>query len=236
MPAVVKIATPSHFAADGDAVSSRPVPARAAKAATPHAAQASRYPLRNMPIRATRAGPADPPPINRVHSTATGATDGSIIAAIIITHKPRNGSSARPMVPGPLPMRRASITVTAHATAASAATASHGRASWRRGSACTGRVPAARPAWSAMTRPPGSAFVAEIGHEAVGSGEIGAPVAVVAHILGGSLPDRLRDGAERGVRDHTRPLAVHPNHLVTAHRQGARDLGVQRAVGLLERD
>ena len=67
--------------------------------------------------------------IRRVHSTATGATDGSIIAAIIIAHSPRKGSSARPMVPGPLPMFRASRAVTAQATAASAATLIHGGAS-----------------------------------------------------------------------------------------------------------
>jgi hypothetical protein len=69
--------------------------------------------------------PAEEPLINRVHSTATGATDGSIIAAIITAHSPRRGSSARPMVPGPLPMSLASITVGAHAAAASAATAIH---------------------------------------------------------------------------------------------------------------
>ena len=103
-----------------------------------------------MLIRAARAGPADPPPIRRVHSTATGATDGSIIAAIITTHSPRKGSSARPMVPGPLPMLRASMMVTAHATAASAATATHGTASRRGARACTGPPAEAGPAWSAM--------------------------------------------------------------------------------------
>jgi hypothetical protein len=81
-----------------------------------------------MPIRRPRAGPAEAPAIRRVHSTATGATDGSIIAAIITSHSPRKGSSVRPMVPGPLPMCRARRTVTAHATAASAATAIHGTA------------------------------------------------------------------------------------------------------------
>ena len=42
MPAAAKIATPSHFAAVGDAVSSLPVPARAAKATAPDTAHASR--------------------------------------------------------------------------------------------------------------------------------------------------------------------------------------------------
>ena len=42
MPAVTKIATPSHFAAVGDAASSRPVPMRTAKTTAPNAAQASR--------------------------------------------------------------------------------------------------------------------------------------------------------------------------------------------------
>ena len=91
--------------------------------------------------------------IKRVHSTATGATEGSIIAAIITTHSPRKGSSVRPMVPGPLPMVRASMTVTAHATAASAATAIHGTASCRGGRACTGRITEAGPTWSAIAQP-----------------------------------------------------------------------------------
>ena len=77
----------------------------------------------------TRPGPVEALLIRRVHSTATGATDGSIIAAIITTQSPRKGSSARPIVPGPLPMLRARMTVTAQATAASAATAIHGGAS-----------------------------------------------------------------------------------------------------------
>ena len=145
----MKIATPSHFAAVGDAVSSRPDPARAAKAMIPATAQASRYPARNVAIRTGRPGPAGAPAIKRVHSTATGATDGSIIAAIITSHSPRKGSSARPMVPGPLPMVRASRTVTPHATAASAATAIQGTASCRGGTACTGRTAEAGPAWSA---------------------------------------------------------------------------------------
>src|SRR6516165_11321786 len=193
----MKIATPSHFAATGDAVSSRPAPARAAKATTPATAQASRYPPRNKPIRAARAGPAEAPLIRRVHSTATGATDGSIIAAIITTHSPRKGSSARPIVPGPLPMSRASMTVTTHAPAASSPTAIHGTASWRGGSACTGRAAEAGSETSAMAE---SAFVPEIGDEAVGPGEISAPGAVIAH------------------------------ELIAAHRQSTRDLGMRRAV------
>src|SRR5690349_15900781 len=129
MPAPVSIASPSHRADPGDAMTSRPVPARAAYATAPHAAQASRYPARNALIRAARVRPAEAPLISRAHSTATGAADGSIIAAIMTIHSPRNGSSARPMVPGPLPIVVASETVTAHATAASAATAIHGTAS-----------------------------------------------------------------------------------------------------------
>ena len=58
-----------------------------------------------------------------------GAYEGSIIAAIMTTYSPRKGSSARPMVLGSLPMVRASRTVTAHADAASVATAEpwHGK-------------------------------------------------------------------------------------------------------------
>jgi len=71
-------------------------------------------------------------------------------------HSPRKGSSARPIVPGPLPMSRASMTVTTHAPAASSPTAIHGTASWRGGSACTGRAAEAGSETSAMA---GSAFV-----------------------------------------------------------------------------
>ena len=59
------------------------------------------------------------------------------------------------MVPGPLPMVRASMTVTPHATAASAATAIQGTASCRGGTACTGRTAEAEPAWSAIAQAPG---------------------------------------------------------------------------------
>ena len=58
------------------------------------------------------------------------------------------------MVPGPLPMVRASMMVTAHATAAGAATALHSTTSWRGGRACTGRMTEAGPAWSAIAQPP----------------------------------------------------------------------------------
>ena len=61
----------------------------------------------------TRPVPVETPLIQRVQSTATGATDGNIIAAIISTHSPRKTGSARPMVPGPLPMLRACATVIA---------------------------------------------------------------------------------------------------------------------------
>ena len=107
----------------------------------------------NRLIRAARTQPDEAPVIKRVHSTATGATDGNIIAAIITTQTPRKGSRARPIVPGPLPMLSASAMVTTQAAAASAARAIHGRASWRRGRLCTGRARAADPAWLAMTEP-----------------------------------------------------------------------------------
>src|SRR5215471_3334269 len=134
-----------------------------------------------MAIRAARPRPVVAPAIKRVHSTPTGATDGSIIAAIITTHSPRKGSSARPMVPGPLPISRAKTMVTAHAATASAATAIHGTTSWRRGRACKGPVTEAWPAWLVIAKLR-SAFVPEVGDEAVSPGEIRAPVPVVADI------------------------------------------------------
>ena len=41
------------------------------------------------------------------YSVATGATAGSIIAAIITPHIGRNSTAVRSMVPAPLPMSRA---------------------------------------------------------------------------------------------------------------------------------
>src|SRR5215475_2821907 len=102
----------------------------------------------------------------RVHNTATGATEGSIIAAIITTHSPRNGTSARPMVPGPLPIWRLTTTVTAHAAAASAATAIQGTASSRDDRAFNGCAADSEPARSATAKT-SSAFVPEIGYETV---------------------------------------------------------------------
>src|SRR5579862_5692828 len=211
MPAPASIATPSHRADPGDAMTSRPVPARAAYATAPHAAQASRYPVRNALIRAARVRPAEAPLIKRAQRTATGAAEGNIIAAIMTTHSPRNGSSARPMVPGPSPIFLASVTVTAHAAAASAATTIHGTASWRRGRAVAVRA-ASAGASSAMA----SAFVPEVGYEAVGPVEFGVPVAVIADGLRPGLPEGLGDRGQRRVLDHRRPLAVHPEKLVAA--------------------
>lgn len=59
---------------------------------------------------------------------------------------------------------------------------------------------------------------------------------VVAHVFRRALPDGLSDSAEWRVRDHGRCLAIHSDELVAAHRKSARDLSVQRTVGLLERD
>ncbi len=42
---------------------------------------------------------------------STDGRGGTISIPVITTHSPRKGSSARPMVPGPLPMSRASMTV-----------------------------------------------------------------------------------------------------------------------------
>src|SRR6266516_5279119 len=196
----------------------------------------------NMPIRTTRPRPAAAPPIERVQSTATGATDGSIIAPIMRTHSTRKDGNARPIVPGPLPMPRACATVTAHAAAAIAASVSHGNASWRGGRLRQGWATAAGPAWSAILPARSviaaarSAFVPEVRDEAVRAGEIRVPVAVVARVPGRALPDGLGDGAERQVGEHPRPSAVPADKLITAHRKGASDLGVQRAVRLLERD
>jgi hypothetical protein len=76
----------------------------------------------------------------------------------------------------------------------------------------------------------------EISNKAVSSREFDRPVAVIAHVFRRALPNGLRNGAERRVGDHCWPVPVHPDELVAAHREGARNLSVQRAVGLLERD
>src|ERR1022692_3906237 len=72
-----------------------------------------------------------------------------------------------------------------------------------------------------------SACVLKVSDETVRSREVRAPVTVVAHIFRRALPDGLRDGAERRVRDHGRSRAIHPDELVAAHRKSARDLSVQ---------
>src|SRR5277367_5649958 len=61
---------------------------------------------------------------------------------------------------------------------------------------------------------PWSAFVPEIGDEAVRPREVGAPVPVIAHVLGRGLPDRLSHRAERRVRDDRWAPTVHPDYLV----------------------
>src|SRR5215468_4333781 len=71
-----------------------------------------------------------------------------------------------------------------------------------------------------------SAFVPEIGDEAVCSREVGAPETVVADVCGTSLADRLRDRTERRVGDHGRTLPVHADQLLTRHRQRPGDLSV----------
>src|SRR5262249_27681155 len=84
------------------------------------------------------------------------ATEGSIIAAIMVTQRPRKAGSARPMVPGPLPMLLDSATVTPHNPAATAATAAHGTASWRGGRLRMAEIAVrgseAGLAWPAMAR------------------------------------------------------------------------------------
>src|SRR3954469_19944552 len=57
----------------------------------------------------------------RAYSATVGAADGSIIAAIITTHTPRNQPSAPSAVPGPASMPAIRSAVDHHATAASAA-------------------------------------------------------------------------------------------------------------------
>ena len=52
------------------------------------------------------------------YRTVTGPSEGSIIAAIMRVHMIRNGTSGIPMVPGILPMCRASCRVYTQATAA----------------------------------------------------------------------------------------------------------------------
>ena len=74
------------------------------------------------------------------------------MAAIITIHRPRNGGSARPIVPGPSPMLRARVMVKTQAAAATIAAVVHGTTSRRGGMSRAGRAAAARaPAWPVMT-------------------------------------------------------------------------------------
>ncbi len=69
-------------------------------------------------MRTARSAPLDCRPMPRAQVTATGATEGSIIAAIIASHSTRNSGSAIPIVPGSIPMPRACPTVNSQARAA----------------------------------------------------------------------------------------------------------------------
>ena len=104
-------------------------------------------------MRPTRTTPVERPAIERVQSTATGATDGSIIAAIMSTHSARKRANERPIVPGPIPMSVACWAVMTHAMAASAVRAIHGGISWRSGRLCVGRAVVTGPARSAVASP-----------------------------------------------------------------------------------
>ena len=66
-------------------------------------------------VRDARAQPEDCRPIPRTQVRATGAMEGSIMAAIIVTQSSRNSGSAIPMVPGSTPMSRACPTVSTQA-------------------------------------------------------------------------------------------------------------------------
>src|SRR5439155_2170378 len=87
---------------------------------TPNVAQAARYPQTRPARRTALADSPEPVPIVRTYSDAVGATDGSIIAAIITTHSRRKPARPSPIVPIPAPMSAARRIVTAHATAAAA--------------------------------------------------------------------------------------------------------------------
>ena len=66
-------------------------------------------------------------------ATAIGSVDGSIIAAIIVTQRPMNGTSAPGSVPGPSSMPRIRHSETAQVTSATARSAATVRAAPARG-------------------------------------------------------------------------------------------------------
>src|SRR5437667_7473419 len=65
-----------------------------------------------MPARGRRARSA--------YASAIGETDGSIIAAVIVTHRPRYHARGPISIPGPASIPRIHSTVAAHATSEAA--------------------------------------------------------------------------------------------------------------------
>src|SRR6188474_910252 len=129
MPATAKIAAPTHLAELGHVSTRRPEPTNARYARTPNAAHTIRYPTRNCVTPLTRSQAVARTDTDRVHTTTIGATEGSIMAAIITTHNARKARNVRPMVPGPMPIPLAWSTVTTQASAASTPSPSHHRRS-----------------------------------------------------------------------------------------------------------
>jgi hypothetical protein len=84
-------------------------------------------------VRQARTAPVDPRVIDRAHKMAVGATDGNIIAAIMVTHIARNRGSCVFIVPAAMPIPLACRTVTTQARTASSNSAVHGTTTDRSG-------------------------------------------------------------------------------------------------------
>ena len=93
-PQLANTMTATAVAQAGCSFTSRAASAVSKKAGMPAPAQASRYPVVNPARRSARQERTE-----RWYMEATGATDGSIIAAIISVHMPTKPARPRPMVP-----------------------------------------------------------------------------------------------------------------------------------------
>src|SRR3954469_2150402 len=161
----------------------------------------------------------------RAYSATVGATDGSIIAAIITTHTPRNQPTAPSAVPGPSSIPLIRSAVDHHATAASpnSATISPRRA---RAAAKAGARPA-RPSASRSGACAGTAAVLNSGGPREPRGrEAGLPLVLDAERADARARDP-RDGQLRAGRVED---AAEPRRLARLHaeRHDVLDLEVDR--------
>src|ERR1035437_7222959 len=121
----------------------------------------------------------------RIQTTAIGATDGNIMAAIITSQTDRNAASESPIVPAPTPIGPTQVIVATQASAAIRHRPIH------QGRSLLSEIPSGGSASTSV-----SALIREVGDETVGAGELRVPVVVVANRASFRLSHRLCNGAQ----------------------------------------